>query len=571
MPDYSIALGVKPLQLEDPLTTYNKFATLQNAQNQNALAQYQLSAAQREDAATNALNAAYRDAYNTETGDIDLNKLRQSLSTGGFGSKLPAIEKSISELKTQKLTQSKTETELIDKKLNLSRGFLDTIDPSDPDAPRQYLAWHEANHKDPVLGPLLASRGVTADQARARIMDAVQKGPQAFAQLINMSKLGAEKFIEQNKPQVYTQNTGNETRLVSVPGLGGAATAVPGSTASMQLTPGDLAQQARPVSVAANATLVNPSTGAEIFKGPSAPTQEPTEPTEVRLLKALGLPVTPEGLKQLKQAQTVTSEEPKDALIRQYEYAKTQGYGGTLLQFKRTLAEAGRPISTSSGGGGSAAPLERAFDTKTNSQVFVDRSQIRADPERYKPLGAEEKLKPIPQTVNQALTGNASSLSQIKKAIDAATENPNAIGLKGNLPQTILNKTDPKGVETRALITEIGSALVHDRSGAAVAASERPTLVPFIPQATDDSETAIKKLKKLKEKIQAEQNGILDFYSEDQGYKPSLYHKQQNTPAEPAAPSSAKPTAVNIGALPPKVTKNGKTYVLQPNGKYIEQ
>jgi hypothetical protein len=55
MADYSIALGVKPLQLEDPLTSYGRFATIQNAQNQNALAQYQLAAAQRAEEQQNAL------------------------------------------------------------------------------------------------------------------------------------------------------------------------------------------------------------------------------------------------------------------------------------------------------------------------------------------------------------------------------------------------------------------------------------------------------------------------------------------------------------------------------------
>jgi len=55
MADYSLALNVKPLQLEDPLTSYGRFATIQNAQNQNALAQYQLAAAQRAEAQQNAL------------------------------------------------------------------------------------------------------------------------------------------------------------------------------------------------------------------------------------------------------------------------------------------------------------------------------------------------------------------------------------------------------------------------------------------------------------------------------------------------------------------------------------
>ena len=239
MADYSLALGVKPLQLEDPLTSYGRFATIQNAQNQNALAQYQLSAAQREDAATNALSAAYKDAYNTETGDIDLNKLRKSLSTGGFGAKLPALEKSFSELKTQKLSQAKTETELIDSKLKQSRGFLDTVNPDSPDAPQQLFAWAQANHRDPVLGPLLISRGFTPEKFQASIQEAAQKGPQAFLQLLNMSKLGVEEFTKQNAPKFFSQDTGGQTQVISIPGLGGPAATVAGSTATKTLTPGE--------------------------------------------------------------------------------------------------------------------------------------------------------------------------------------------------------------------------------------------------------------------------------------------------------------------------------------------
>lgn len=61
--------------------------------------------------------------------------------------------------------------------------------------PEQYIAWHEQNHKDPVLGPYLASRGVTVDQARARISEMLQK-PGGFEQLVNESKLGAEKAYD---------------------------------------------------------------------------------------------------------------------------------------------------------------------------------------------------------------------------------------------------------------------------------------------------------------------------------------------------------------------------------------
>jgi hypothetical protein len=405
MADYSLALGVRPLQLEDPLTAYSKFAAIQNAQTQNALVQQQLATARRAEAKdierTNALASA---------GTDDTAISNALLATGDL--------EGYSKFNKSRRETLKADTELVTEKLKQSRLFLDTIDPDNPDAPRQYLAWHESNHKDPVLGPLLASRGITADQARGRIEQALRQGPQAFAQLLMQSKLGTEEFIKQNAPKFFSQGTGNETRLISVPGLGGAADVVPGSVASMQLTPNELALRNRPVSVAPGATLVNPKTGAVIFTGPAAPAQEPPEvkllralglpvtlegiaqlkqaeaqtgtsqepievrllravglpvtpeglkqlreaqtgasqePNEIKMLRAVGLPVTPEGLKQLREAQTVVSQDPKDPIIRQYEYAKAQGFVGSLFDFKRKLSEAGRPISTSGGGGGGSS------------------------------------------------------------------------------------------------------------------------------------------------------------------------------------------------------------------------
>lgn len=257
----AIAMGVQPLQLADPLAQYGKFAAIQQAQNQNALAQYQLGAAQREEASQNALNEAYKAAYDPQTGAIDINKLRQSLSTGGFGSKLPGIEKSMAELQKERLTQKKLEGEvaaqpvaleaararLVDDKLKQARGFLDTINPMDPNAPAQYIAWHEANHRDPVLGPLLTARGITVDQSRARIQQAIQQGPQAFAELLNQSKLGTEKFMEMNKPVITQQTLGGTVRAIQTPGLGGAAAVVPGSVADVTMTPAQVEQNKRDI------------------------------------------------------------------------------------------------------------------------------------------------------------------------------------------------------------------------------------------------------------------------------------------------------------------------------------
>ena len=212
----NIALSVRPVELASPLEQYGKIAALQSAQNQNALAQYQLGAAQRSEATQNALNSAYAQSVDPATGAINYNKLTGLLASGGGASQIPAIEKTRRELETAALTKKKTEqdietgaitqqkmqADLLGVKLKQSREFLDTIDPAAPDAPQRYLAWHEANHRDPVIGAALNAQGVSAEQARQSIMNAVNQGPQAFADLLLRSKLGTEKFMAMNAPQV---------------------------------------------------------------------------------------------------------------------------------------------------------------------------------------------------------------------------------------------------------------------------------------------------------------------------------------------------------------------------------
>ena len=60
-------------------------------------------------------------------------------------------------------------------------------------SPEQYLAWHEANHSNRVLGPMLSKMGVTAEQSRAKIMDELQR-PGGLESLIQQSAAGADKI-----------------------------------------------------------------------------------------------------------------------------------------------------------------------------------------------------------------------------------------------------------------------------------------------------------------------------------------------------------------------------------------
>lgn len=75
------------------------------------------------------------------------------------------------------------------------------------------------------------------------------------------------------------------------------------------------------------------------------------------------------------------------------------------------------------------------------------------------------------------------------------------------------------GVDARAGVADVGSLVIHDRSGAAVTVSEYPRLKPFIPFPTDDHETALKKLNRMRQIIAEETSAMQDFYTPDQGYR----------------------------------------------------
>lgn len=96
--------------------------------------------------------------------------------------------------------------------------------------------------------------------------------------------------------------------------------------------------------------------------------------------------------------------------------------------------------------------------------------------------------------------------------IGEAVGDKNATGMKGWLPNAVLERFDPKGVDTRAAIADLGSMVVHDRSGAAVTAAEFPRLAPFIPTASDSPENAAKKLQNFKRVYAAINDDARDFY-----------------------------------------------------------
>ena len=148
------------------------------------------------------------------------------------------------------------------------------------------------------------------------------------------------------------------------------------------------------------------------------------------------------------------------------------------------------------------------------------------------PADKQEKLKPIPANINTAISTNDMSIKRIQEALDLIKKNPDAIGLKNLLPGQALDRMDPKGVAARSAISDIGSLVIHDRSGSAVSVGEMQRL-GFIPTPTDRADNAKTKLEAMLKYAKMNQQGLAETYAEDQGYKPSptLSGKSKAAPA----------------------------------------
>lgn len=313
--------------------------------------------------------------------------------------------------------------------------------------------------------------------------------------------------------------------------------------APMQAPINALAPQAAPT---ANALLDTNALRQELFdlsQYPHVPQAKlRASIIQEQLKEASKLHVVPNvGLVSGAGATIVPSVETAPSEIKQYEYAKQQGYKGTLFEFKREMAAAGRAPATPS------APV--AIIGPDGKETYVTREQAFG-----KTPASSGNLKQVPANINMAIIKNNQGVQQLSDTIKLLEQNPDATGFKGFVPGAILNRADPEGVNARAGVADIGSLVMHERSGAAVTASESPRLVPFIPLITDDNATALKKLKRMRTILEGEQKGLTETYSKEQGYKenPIRGKAGEETPTAPQ--------------MPPMYATNGKERIMSIDG-----
>ena len=146
----------------DPLGNMPQLLQMRAAENQNALAQYQLSSAQRADVQGNALNTAYANSVDPTTGAIDYKKVLASLAGAGAGSQIPTAMKHQYDTEKGQTELRTAQTTLLKDKLALLPGAYQQAD-----TPEAYAQLQNTIHADPVVGPWLNSIGATKEKGVA--------------------------------------------------------------------------------------------------------------------------------------------------------------------------------------------------------------------------------------------------------------------------------------------------------------------------------------------------------------------------------------------------------------------
>ena len=172
--DASIALGIKPVQIENPLNNMAKFSSIQNDMANMALHKQKM--------ATDAASTARQNELNNYlgSGGRDPDRIYQ---LGG-----PEALNPINQAESARITGLKASGETLDATMNRNKGILqDYVDT--PKAARQ---WLYMQFIDPAMKATFDKLGVSFEQAAARIPD----DPAEFGKWKEQSIMGMEKHLQ---------------------------------------------------------------------------------------------------------------------------------------------------------------------------------------------------------------------------------------------------------------------------------------------------------------------------------------------------------------------------------------
>ena len=218
--DPSIALGVRPIQVADPLAQYGQIAQLQNYQTQNQLQQMQMREAEATAQERNALRQLNPSASDYET---QLFKVSPQLGIQ-YRKEQSAAEASRAAAAASKVTSAKAKQEM------LGQAWRDISSrPSDANI--------TAHLEDILLSPLYDDAEKASIRTRG---EDLLKLPFEQRQS-TLAQIGAKP--SDLKPNIVTENLGGTSRTSAIPAFGGPSTVI--SETKKTATPGELMTNAR--------------------------------------------------------------------------------------------------------------------------------------------------------------------------------------------------------------------------------------------------------------------------------------------------------------------------------------
>src|SRR5574343_471413 len=198
----AIAMGVRGIELADPLVQYGRVMAIQGAQQQNALAQMQMQQAQREVEQQNRL----REFIPTMTAE-NRNQLL------GYGTAGRQVYESLLKGEKESREAEKAAADIAATRMKEARNLLPSVG-----SPEAYANWRSHTLQNlPGLANVIPE----------------QYSPEAVRGLM----LEADKALEQH---FVSQNLGGTTRVITMPKYGqGPARTIEGTEARMTMAPGE--------------------------------------------------------------------------------------------------------------------------------------------------------------------------------------------------------------------------------------------------------------------------------------------------------------------------------------------
>lgn len=164
-------------------------------------------------------------------------------------------------------------------------------------------------------------------------------------------------------------------------------------------------------------------------------------------------------------------------------------------------------------------------------------------------IPAEQPPAQIPQAMAAGMLENANGLRQARLALQLAEARPASFGFwqgSANMVPGALERIDPGGVDARAMAANLGSLVIHQRSGAAVTASEFPRLRPFIPAIGDPPAVVRTKIAQFVREYEAILRDQYQAFGPESGYRQMQPVEETLRAAAPAERRAQEP-AQSVG------------------------